>query len=129
MYRIDGGERLKLLICNETTTPIYAQISSQIRSQILRGELQPGESLPSIRSLSRELQISVITVKRAYENLEEEKLIYTKPGIGSFVSSQNLERIKEFKLAQLQESLLEILEEANRFGIEKKVLMEMLELL
>lgn len=120
---------MRLLISNENTIPIYEQIASQIRSQILCEELKEGQALPSIRNLSQELQVSVITVKRAYQVLEERKLIYTKPGVGSFVSSQHVEMIKEFKLNELQKKLLLILEEAKQFGIEKDVLIEMMELL
>ena len=96
---------MEIIISNAGGTPIYEQICSQIKSRIISGELAEGDALPSIRLLAKELRISVITTKRAYEELEREGFIVTQPGRGSFVAGKNLELIKEEHLRQLEELL------------------------
>ena len=86
---------MEIYISNTSGVPIYAQITEQIRAKILSGELKEGEALPSIRLLAKELRISVITTKRAYEDLEQAGFIYTLPGKGSFVAEQNPEMHRE----------------------------------
>ena len=85
---------MQIIISNISKDPIYEQITNQIKSAILAGELQEGEAIPSMRNLAKELQISVITTKRAYEELEKAGFIYSIVGKGSFVSEQNLEFIR-----------------------------------
>ena len=89
---------MKILILNSSRQPIYEQITDQIKSLILKAELSEGEMLPSIRNLAKELQISVITTKRAYEELEREGFIETVRGKGSFVAAQNEELLREKSL-------------------------------
>ena len=86
---------MELIIRNTTSQPIYEQIFSQIKSQIVSGTLRPGEALPSIRALAKDLKISVITTKRAYDELEAQGLIYTMAGKGCFVAEENLDLIRE----------------------------------
>lgn len=120
---------MKIIISNASGEPIYEQIARQIRDQIIRGELQPGEALPSIRNLARELQISVITTKRAYEELEKDGFIETVGGKGSFVSGENRELIREKRLQLLETKLVEVIRDGQALGLGLVELKEMLELL
>ncbi len=120
---------MKIVISNASQDPIYEQISKQIREQIIRGELSAGDALPSIRSLARELQISVITTKRAYEELERDGFIETVGGKGSYVSGQNKELLRERRLQMLEEQLSEVVTESRRLRISRCELKEMLDLL
>lgn len=120
---------LKLVISNADDAPIYEQISRQIKSQIITGELEAGELLPSIRQLARELQISVITSKRAYEELEKEGFIDTVTGKGSFVAVQNQEILQERRLRQIENILAEAVREAQLLKISREEVMVMLRLL
>jgi Predicted transcriptional regulators len=86
---------MNIIISNISRDPIYEQITNQVKDNIVRGNISAGELLPSIRNLAKELKISVITTKRAYEELEREGFIETVPGKGSYVSSQNKELLKE----------------------------------
>ena len=94
-----------IFINNQNGVPIYDQIYQQIKAQIINGELREDEPLPSIRSLAKELHISVITTKRAYEALEKDGFIYTAPGRRSFVAKKNTELLREETLKQIEEHL------------------------
>lgn len=94
-----------IFINNQSGVPIYDQIYQQVKAQIISGELEEDAPLPSIRSLAKELHISVITTKRAYEELEKGGFIYTAPGRGSFVAQKNTELLKEENLRQIEEHL------------------------
>ena len=96
---------MELIIRSSSGQPIYEQISAQIRAQILSGALMPGEALPSIRGLAKDLKISVITTKRAYDELEAQGLINTVAGKGCFVAEKNLELVRAQQRAQLEEHL------------------------
>ena len=98
---------MNLIISNASDAPIYEQIAGQIKNLVMRGELTENELLPSIRSLAKELQISVITTKRAYEELEREGYIVTVPGKGSYVAAQNLELMREARIKIVEEKLCE----------------------
>lgn len=108
---------MDLFISNTAGVPIYAQITRQIKEKILAGELTAGQALPSIRLLAKELRISVITTKRAYEDLEQEGFIYTQQGRGSFVAAQNPELLREETLRRVEEHLQKALDEAAQGGI------------
>ena len=120
---------MKIVISNASPDPIYEQITRQIKSQIISNDLKEGESLPSIRKLAKELQISVITTKRAYEELEKEGFIDTVSGKGSFVAAQNKEFLREKKMKIVEEKLSEAVSEARTLGISIKDLRQMLLLL
>lgn len=120
---------MEIYISNTSGQPIYQQIAEQIRGKILSGELREGEMLPSIRLLARELQISVITTKRAYEDLEKAGLICTQQGRGSFVSVQNRELFREQALRTVEGHLQSAIDAARSGGIDVQQLREMLELL
>jgi GntR family transcriptional regulator len=97
---------MDILLDNRHGTPIYDQIYSQIKAQIISGQLQENEMLPSIRALAKDLRISFITTKRAYEELEKDGFIYTLPAKGCFVAPKNMELVREENLKKI-ESLLE----------------------
>ncbi|MEK3862337.1 GntR family transcriptional regulator [Paenibacillus sp. FSL H7-0716] len=120
---------MNILISNTSGEPIYAQIVSQIRQMILQGELVSGTPLPSIRLLAKELQISVITTKRAYEELEREGLINSIVGKGSFVSGADQEFIREQRLRIMEHKMKEIIDESKMLGINFAEFSEMLKLL
>lgn len=101
---------MTIVIQNTSDLPIYEQIAQQIKQQILSGALHEGDALPSIRSLAKELRISVITTKRAYEELERDGFLYTVAGKGSFVAAQNLSLIKEEYLKRIEEHLQEVVD-------------------
>jgi GntR family transcriptional regulator len=120
---------MRIIISNASPDPIYEQITRQIKSQIISGELQEGEALPSIRRLAMDLQISVITTKRAYEELEKEGFVDTVEGKGSFVAMQNKELLREKKMKIVEDKLAEAVSEARLLGITRAELEEMLGLL
>lgn len=120
---------MKLLISNSDSRPIYEQIGAQIKSQILSGILSSGEALPSIRSLAKELRISVITTKRAYEDLEKDGFIETRPGKGSFVAPKNTELVREEHLRIAENHLQKAVETAKSSGISEAELQDILTLL
>ena len=120
---------MKIIISNSSEDPIYEQIIKQIKNQIMNGELDEEEPLPSIRKLARELGISVITTKRAYEELEREGFIDTVGGKGSFVAGQNREFLKEKKMKAVEDKLTEAVSEARMLDIGYKELKEMLSIL
>jgi GntR family transcriptional regulator len=120
---------MKIIISNSSPDPIYEQVTRQVKAQIISGDLREGESLPSIRRLAQDLQISVITTKRAYEELEKEGFIDTVEGKGSFVAMQNKELLREKKMKIVEEKMTEAVEEARLLGITRAELEEMLGLL
>ncbi len=120
---------MKIIVSNSSDEPIYEQISKQIKGMILKGELKEGDLLPSIRGLARDLQISVITTKRAYDELEKEGFIETVQGKGSFVAAQNKELMKEKKLKIIEEKLVEVVEENKLLGLSYEEIEEMLKIL
>lgn len=120
---------MQILISNNSKDPIYEQIYIQIKKHILTNELHAGQSLPSMRQLAKDLDISVITTKRAYEELEKNGFIYSIVGKGSFVSEQNNEMIKERKMKVIEEQLLTAIQNSKEIGIELKELMELLTML
>ena len=107
---------MRIVLSNASPDPIYEQIARQIRTQILSGELSEGDLLPSIRALARDLQISVITTKRAYEELEREGLLNTVGGKGTFVAAQNTEFLREKKMKAVEEKLAEAVDQAKDKG-------------
>ncbi|MBO5178626.1 MAG: GntR family transcriptional regulator [Lachnospiraceae bacterium] len=120
---------MKIFISEHSNAAIYEQIEQQIKDAILRQELKAEEPLPSIRGLAKDLQISVITTKRAYEELEEQGLIYSVPGRGFFVSSRKLEMLKEKKIQDIEKHMSELIKECKSAELSKHNMMDMLELL
>ena len=120
---------MELIIRNNAAQPIYDQISSQIKAQIIAGTLSPGEALPSIRALAKDLKISVITTKRAYDELEKDGYLYTVPGKGCYVAEKNTQLVREAYLTQIEEHMTKILSLAAACGLTADDLAEMLRLL
>ncbi|WP_434655033.1 GntR family transcriptional regulator [Thermoanaerobacterium thermosaccharolyticum] len=120
---------MNIVISNSSDEPIYEQIKRQIKNSILSGELKEGELMPSIRNLAKELMISVITTKRAYEDLEKEGYIVTRPGKGSYVAAQNKEFMKEMRLKIVEEKLSEAVEAGKAIDLKLEEMEEMLRLL
>ena len=120
---------MDIIISNQSVIPLYQQISEQIKNLIVTGELEAGEMVPSIRGLAKELKVSIITTKRAYEELEAEGFIETLPGKGTYVSTVNLNILKEVQISQIEEKLHEIIENAKKIGLTKEELKERIGLL
>ncbi len=120
---------MKVIISNSSPDPIYEQISRQVKAQIISGELAEGQVLPSIRRLAHDLQISVITTKRAYDELEKEGFINTVGGKGTFVAVQNPELLREKKMKIVEEKLAQAVDEAKLMGIGEDQIIRMLQLL
>lgn len=119
---------MDIIISNSSGEPIYQQISSQIKALIMNGTLKEGDALPSMRTLAMELRISVITTKRAYEELERDGFIESYTGKGSFVRAQNTELLREENLRQTEELLAQACQKAKMCGIGLEELTEILEL-
>lgn len=116
---------MNILIDNKSGTPIYDQIYSQIKGQIISGALKQDELLPSIRGLAKDLRISFITTKRAYEELEKEGFIYTLPAKGCYVAPKNVELLREENLKNIEEHIDEIVRLAASCNLSKQEIMEM----
>lgn len=120
---------MNIIISNVSDKPLYEQIIEQIKNLIMTNSLQEGDALPSMRLLAKELRISVITTKRAYEELEREGFITTVTGKGSFVAGANMELIKEQQYRIIEEHLQACVDVAKRCGIEQQELFDIIELL
>lgn len=120
---------MEIIISNSSGKPIYEQIVSQIKNMILAGELKPGDALPSMRFLAKELHISVITTKRAYEDLDRDGFITTMVGRGSFVAESNTEVLKEEQLRIVEQKLEDAVEHARKSGVSLEELREIMEML
>ena len=120
---------MNIIISNSSNLPIYEQITTQIKNQILKGELKEGDALPGMRSLAKDLKVSVITTKRAYNDLEQEGFIETIVGKGSFVASKNLELLREEKLKIIEGKLEEVVEMAIVSRISLEEIKEILEII
>ncbi len=118
-----------ILLNNKNSVPIYGQIYSQIKSQIISGTLEEDSPLPSIRSLAKDLRISVITTKRAYDELEHDGFIYTVAGKGTFVAKKNTELLREENLKQIEAHFEEIIKLADSCNLKKNDIIEMIETL
>ena len=125
IHRINRGDGVNILIDNKSGTPIYNQIYSQIKSQIISGALKQDELLPSIRGLAKDLRISFITTKRAYEELEREGFIYTLPAKGCYVAPKNIELLREENLKKIEEYIDEIVKLAVSCNLSKQEIIEM----
>lgn len=116
---------MNIIISNANNQPIYEQIYVQIKSAIIAGDLQAGELLPSIRNLAKDLRISVITTKRAYEELEKDGYIYSVAGKGSFVAEKNTELLREAHLKEIETHIREILQLAPSCNLQLEDIWEM----
>ena len=119
---------MHIFIDNKSGAPIYDQIYSQIKSQIISGELEQDQMLPSIRGLAKDLRISFITTKRAYDELEREGFLYTVPGKGCYVAAKNVELLREENLKKIEEHMEQIVRLAASCHLSRAQLLEMMEL-
>ncbi|MGN7402491.1 GntR family transcriptional regulator [Cytobacillus praedii] len=120
---------MQIILSNSSKEPIYEQITNQIKSSILSGDLREGTALPSMRQLAKDLQISVITTKRAYEELEKAGFIYSIVGKGSFVAEQNLDVMRERKLKAIEEQLSAVIINSREIGLSIDELQQLLKIL
>lgn len=116
---------MNIFIDNKSGAPIYDQIYKQIKNQIISGDLKEDEALPSIRNLAKDLRISVVTTKRAYDELEKEGFIYTLPAKGCFVAPKNVELLREENLKKIEEYMQDIVQLAVACNLSKEELIEM----
>ena len=120
---------MDLIISNASGKPIYEQIYTQIKNNIISGELSPGDALPSIRALAKDLRISVITTTRAYDELERDGFIDRVPGKGCYVAEKNLELVREAHLKQIEEHMSEIVDLAAGCSLTEEEAVKMLRLM
>ena len=120
---------MDILIDNTSKTPIYEQIVNQIKESIMNGTLDEGDALPSMRQLAKDLKVSVITTKRAYEELENDGFTYSVVGKGSFVKEQNIEQIREKKLKMLEEMIEDVIQNSKSMNLSKNELLELINIL
>lgn len=120
---------MKIIISNDSGLPIYEQIKNQIKAQIVAGELRADEGLPGMRTLASDLKVSVITTKRAYNDLEQEGYTYSMPGKGSFVKKLNEEVVRENALAEIEKYFTDAMTVAKAAGIDIDELQEILKTL
>lgn len=120
---------MEIVVSNRASRPLYEQIASQIKAAIIRGELSAGEPIPSMRSLAKSLQISVLTVQKAYETLQSEGFIETTAGKGCYVSAQNQDFYMEEQQKRIEEKFTEAIEIARSSGINLEKLVGLLSIL
>ena len=119
---------MKIIISNSSSVPIYEQIKNDIINQIMNGELAEDEALPSIRSLASDIKISVMTIKKAYDELESEGYIVSIQGKGTFVAPKNTELAREQAQKDIEDHIQKAIDIANRFNITKKEIIDLIEI-
>ena len=120
---------MKILISNTYDTPLYQQIKDQIKDAILKEELVEGDALPSIRAFANDLKVSVLTIRRVYEELEQEGFIVSQVGIGTFVYKRNLELIRDSKRRLVEQKMADMIQTAKSLKISKEELNSMMDIL
>ena len=120
---------MKILISNTSDKPLYQQIKDQIKDAILKEELKQGDSLPSIRAFANDLKVSVLTIRRVYEELEQEGFVISKLGIGTSVSASNLELLRDSKRRLVEEKMIDMIQTAKTLKISKEELNTMMDIL
>lgn len=120
---------MKIIISNTSDSPLYQQIKEQIKDAILKNELVEGDPLPSIRSFANDLQVSVLTIRRVYEELEQEGFVVSQVGIGTFVSASNIELLRDTKRRLVEQKMQDMLQTAKSLNISKDELNAMMDIL
>ncbi len=120
---------MKIVISNTSENPLYQQIKDQIKDAILREELVEGDALPSVRSFANDLKVSVLTIRRVYDELEKEGFITSQVGIGTFVSTSNIELLRESKRRLVEKKMLDMIQTAKSLNISKEELNAMMDIL
>jgi GntR family transcriptional regulator len=120
---------LKIVISNTSEAPLYQQIKDQIKDAILKEELVEGDALPSIRAFANDLKVSVLTIRRVYDELEQEGFVTSQVGIGTFVSTSNIELLRDSKRRLVEKKMLDMIQTAKSLGIRKDELNAMMDIL
>ena len=120
---------MKILISNTSDAPLYQQIKEQIIDAILKGELVEGDPLPSIRAFANDLKVSVLTIRRVYDDLEKEGFVNSQVGIGTFVATSNVELLRDSKRRLVEQKMLEMIQTAKSLGITQQELNDMMNIL
>lgn len=120
---------MKIIISARSNLPIYEQIINQVRDAVVKKELTAGEAMPSIRMLARDLQVSVITTKRAYEELEKEGVLTSVPGKGFYVCEQNNDLLREKQIMRLEERFSEVIADSRKAGMELEQIIQLVTVL
>jgi GntR family transcriptional regulator len=120
---------MKIVISNVSDKPLYEQIKEQIKESIFKGEVADGEQLPSIRNFATELKVSVLTIRRVYDELEQEGFITSQVGIGTFISSGNLELLRDSKRRIVEQKMQDLIQTAKALKISKEELNSMMDIL
>ena len=120
---------LKIIISNNSNVPLYQQIKDQIKDSILKEELAEGDSLPSIRTFANDLQVSVLTIRRVYNELESEGFVVSQAGLGTFVSTGNIELLQDAKRRLIENKMAELIQTAKSLQITKEDLNNMMDIL
>ncbi|MCI9652444.1 MAG: GntR family transcriptional regulator [Lachnospiraceae bacterium] len=120
---------MKILISNTSDSPLYQQIKDQIKDAILKGELAAGDALPSIRAFANDIKVSVLTVRRVYDDLEQEGFVTSQVGIGTFVSADNVELLRDSRRRAVEEKMQDMIQTAKSLGIGKEELSQMMDIL
>ncbi|ABS32827.1 GntR family transcriptional regulator [Clostridium botulinum] len=120
---------MKILISNVSDKPLYEQIKEQIKDSIFKGEISDGEQLPSIRNFATELKVSVLTIRRVYDELEQEGFITSQVGIGTFISIGNLELLRDSKRRIVEQKMQDLIQTAKTLKISKEELNAMMDIL
>ena len=120
---------MKIIISNTSDIPLYQQIKDQIKYAILKNELVEGDPLPSIRSFANDLQVSVLTIRRVYEELEQEGFVVSQVGIGTFVSASNAELLRDTKRRLVEQKMQDMIQTAKSLNISKDELNAMMDIL
>ncbi len=128
IYIIERGDPLNILIATSSKKPLFQQIKEQIKELIFSGELKEGDALPSMRVLAKDLKVSVITTKRAYEDLEQEGFVISAVGKGTFVAGQQPHVLKEWQVRELENELELIVQSSKRIGLSKREFIELVDI-
>ena len=120
---------MKILISTTSDSPLYQQIEEQIIDAILKGELAEGEALPSIRTFANDLKVSILTIRRVYDDLEKEGFVNSQVGIGTFVSTTNIDLLRDSKRRIIEQKMLDMIQTAKSLGITQEELNDMMNIL
>lgn len=120
---------MKIIVSNASNIPLYQQIEEQIKEAIFVGELKDGDVLPSIRNLANDIQVSVLTIRRVYDELEKEGFIICHVGVGSFISAKNLDILRDSKRRIVEQKMLDMIQQAKQLGISKDELHSIMDIL
>lgn len=126
---MEGVFKLKIIISNNSDSPLYQQIKDQIKDAIFKGDLKERDPMPSIRSFANDLKVSILTIRRVYEELENEGFLVSQVGIGTFVSASNIELLKDAKRRLVEDKMLDTIQTAKSLNITQEELIEMMNIL